>query len=49
MPHENPEKQTDVTPKGFKIPLRKRSAVLRDFEKISGPLQGPNRDQKPKA
>jgi hypothetical protein len=44
-----PDKRTDQTPKGFKIPVRKRSAVLRDFAKISGPPQGQNRDPKPKA
>lgn len=42
-----PEKQADETPKGFKIPVRRRAAVLRDFGKISGPLRGQNRDQKP--
>jgi hypothetical protein len=49
MPPDNPKKRTDQTPKGFKIPVRKRSAVLKDFEKVSGPLRGQNRDQKPKA
>jgi hypothetical protein len=43
------DKRTDETPKGFKIPVRKRSAVLKDFEKVSGPLRGQNQDQKPKA
>lgn len=28
---------------------RTRKAVLRDFEKISGPLRGQNQDRKPKA
>lgn len=28
---------------------KSRDAVLRDFEKIAGPLRGRNRDQKPKA
>lgn len=28
---------------------RSRDVVLRDFEKISGPLRGQNRDPKPKA
>jgi hypothetical protein len=37
------------TSTGIKIPGRKRSAVLKDFGKISGPLRGQNRDQKPKA
>jgi hypothetical protein len=49
MSSESPGKRTDKTPTGFKIPVRKRSAVLRDFEKVSGPLRGQNRDQKPKA
>lgn len=48
MPQQ-PGKRTDKTPTGFKIPVRKRAAVLRDFAKISGPPQGQNRDQKPKA
>jgi hypothetical protein len=42
-------KRTDKTPTGYKIPVRKRGAVLRDFEKISGPPQGQNQDPKPKA
>lgn len=40
---------SDKTPKGLKIPTRKRSAVLKDFDKVSGPLRGQNRDRKPKA
>ena len=28
---------------------RTRDSVLRDFEKVAGPLRGQNRDQKPKA
>jgi len=32
-----------------KVPLRKRSAVLKDFEKVAGPLRGQNQDPKPKA
>ena len=32
-----------------KVPLRKRSAVLKDFEKVAGPLRGQNQDRKPKA
>lgn len=28
---------------------RSRRAVLKDFEKVAGPLRGQNRDQKPKA
>jgi hypothetical protein len=42
------EKRTDETPKGVKIPVRKRGAVMKDFEKVAGPLRGQNRDQKPK-
>ncbi len=32
-----PEKRRDETPKGFKIPVRKRSAVLRGFKNIDRP------------
>jgi len=32
-----------------KVPLRKRSAVIKDFEKVAGPLRGQNQDRKPKA
>lgn len=39
----------DKTPTGLQIPTRRRSSVLRDFEKIAGPLRGQNRDQRPKA
>lgn len=49
MPPQRPDKRTDKTPTGFKIPVRKRSAILRDFEKVSGPLRGQNQDRKPKA
>lgn len=49
MPSDKPSKGGDQTPTGLKIPNRKRSAVLRDFERVSGPLRGQNRDQKPKA
>jgi hypothetical protein len=44
-----PEKRRDETPKGLKIPVRKRDAVMGDFEKVAGPLRGHNRDRKPKA
>jgi len=44
-----PGKRKDKTPTGLKIPVRKRSAVLSDFEKAAGPLRGQNRDPKPKA
>jgi hypothetical protein len=44
-----PDKRSDKTPTGYKIPVRKRAAVLSDFARISGPLRGQNRDQKPKA
>jgi len=37
------------TPSGIKIGARKRSTVIKDFEKVAGPLRGQNRDQKPKA
>jgi hypothetical protein len=43
-----PSQPSDKTPKGLKVPRRKRAAVARDFEKIAGPLRGRNRDQKPK-
>lgn len=49
MSSESPSKRTDRTPTGFKLPVRKRAAVLRDFEKVSGPLRGQNQDRKPKA
>lgn len=42
-------KRTDKTVKGLEIPVRKRDAVMKDFEKAAGPLRGQNRDQKPKA
>jgi hypothetical protein len=37
------------TAKGIKLGTRKRTSVMKDFEKISGPLQGQNRDRKPEA
>jgi hypothetical protein len=37
------------TATGIKIGDRKRAVVIKDFEKISGPLRGQNQDQKPKA
>lgn len=37
------------TPAGIKIGARKRSSIIKDFEKVAGPLRGQNRDQKPKA
>jgi hypothetical protein len=49
MPQQQPDKRTDKTPTGFTIPVRKRSAVMHDFEKVSGPLRGQNQDRKPKA
>jgi hypothetical protein len=49
VPQQKPDKPTDKTPTGLAIPVRKRSAVLRDFDKISGPLRGQNQDPKPKA
>jgi hypothetical protein len=41
---KQPETATDI-----KIGARKRSSVIKDFEKAAGPLRGQNRDQKPKA
>lgn len=43
------EKRRDTTPTGLKIPIRKRSAVMKDFEKVAGQPRGQNRDPKPKA
>lgn len=48
MPPDRSEQSGDKTPKGFQIPVRKRRSVLRDFEKVAGPLRGQNRDRKPK-
>ncbi len=53
-PHNEPmpsrkDTGSDSTSSGLKVPRRKRSAVLRDFEKVAGPLRGHNRDPKPKA
>ncbi|HST68477.1 MAG TPA: hypothetical protein VLI94_02340 [Solirubrobacterales bacterium] len=42
-------KRQDKTPTKIKIPGRKRSEVMKDFEKVSGPLRGQNQDRKPKA
>jgi hypothetical protein len=39
-----PNKRRDETPSGYKIPIRKRSSVMKDFELAAGPLRGPNRD-----
>ena len=36
------------TSTGIKVGARKRSTVIKDFEKVSGPLRGQNRDPKPK-
>lgn len=49
MSSDNPNKRKDKTPTGLTIPVRKRGAVLSDFEKVAGPLRGRNRDPKPKA
>jgi hypothetical protein len=43
-PQGDRESKADI-----KIGARKRATVIKDFEKISGPLRGQNRDQKPKA
>jgi hypothetical protein len=45
---QSTDKRTDKTPTGLKIPIRKRSAVVKDFEKVAGPLRGQNRDRKAK-
>jgi hypothetical protein len=37
------------TATGLPVPGRRRKSVLRDFEKVAGPLRGQNRDRKPKA
>lgn len=47
-PRPNPA-NADETESGIRIRARKRSAVIKDFEKVAGPLRGHNRDQKPKA
>ncbi len=49
MSQRNPDKRTDKTSKGFKIPVRKRSTVMRDFELVAGPPRGKNREEKPKS
>jgi hypothetical protein len=41
---KKPDKRRDKTPSGYKIPVRKRSAVMKDFELVAGPLRGRNRD-----
>jgi len=43
------DSRKDETATGFKIPSRKRTVVMRDFERVAGPLRGRNRDRKPKA
>ena len=50
MAPKKPDKRRDETQTGYKIPIRKRSAVLKDFELAAGPLRGRNRedDKKPK-
>lgn len=47
-PNPNPANASE-TESGIRIRARKRSAVIKDFEKVAGPLRGQNRDQKPKA
>ena len=39
----------DRTATGVKTGARKRSSVMKDFEKVAGPLRGHNQDPKPKA
>jgi len=43
------DKRRDKTPTGYKIPVRKRSAVLKDFELAAGPVRGRNRDDNKKS
>lgn len=40
---------SETTPSGIRIGKRRRSSVIKDFEKVSGPLRGQNQDRKPKA
>jgi hypothetical protein len=49
MAPKKPDKRRDKTDSGYRIPLRKRSAVMQDFELAAGPLRGRNRaeDEKP--
>jgi hypothetical protein len=44
MPSKKPDKRRDETESGYKIPVRKRSNVLKDFEVVAGPLRGHNRE-----
>lgn len=39
-----PKPSEEKTPAGYSIPVRKRLAVMRDFEKVAGPLRGKNRE-----
>jgi hypothetical protein len=39
-----PAGRSDQTAAGYSIPLRKRSAVMKDFKEIAGPLRGKNRE-----
>lgn len=41
-------KRRQKAPTEIKAPDRKRSDVMKDFEKVAGPLRGQNRDRKPK-
>lgn len=38
------EKRKETTPAGLNISVRKRSAVMKDFDTIAGPLRGKNRE-----
>ena len=49
MPQKKTDRRQDRTESGYKIPVRKRSAVLRDFEVAAGPLRGSNRDDDKKS
>jgi hypothetical protein len=42
-------KRRPKPPSEVKTGDRKRSDVMKDFEKVAGPLRGQNRDRKPKA
>lgn len=45
---QNPA-HSEETSKGMKLRVRKRSSVIKDFERVAGPLRGRNQDRKPKA
>jgi hypothetical protein len=43
---KRPEPESQKTPKGYEIPVPKRSNVLRDFGKIVAPLRSQDPPQK---